>query len=65
MPTPLTPTPSLERVLQQLHDSEINSGVQMFYDAGMRVWIGDERTASARRWSYRACIGSSRKWSWK
>ena len=58
MPTPLTP-PTLERVLQQLHDSEINTGVQTFYDAGMRVWIGDElngiqaettinRTAAAR-----------------
>jgi len=49
----------LERVLQQLRDSEINAGVQTFYDAGMRVWIGDEmngiqaettinRTAAAR-----------------
>src|SRR5260370_22582524 len=58
MPTPLTPRP-LERVLQQLPDSEINAGVQTFYDAGMRVWIGDElngikaettinRTAAAR-----------------
>jgi hypothetical protein len=42
MPTSLTPPPSLERVLQQLHDSEINAGIQTFYDAGMRVWIGDE-----------------------
>jgi hypothetical protein len=32
----------LERVLQQLHDSEINAGVQTFFDAGMRIWIGDE-----------------------
>jgi hypothetical protein len=32
----------LECVLQQLHDSEINAGVQTFYDAGMRIWIGDE-----------------------
>jgi hypothetical protein len=58
MPTLLTPPP-LEGVLQQLHDSEINAGVQAFYDAGMRVWIGDEsngihaettinRTAAAR-----------------
>jgi hypothetical protein len=58
MPTLLTPPP-LESVLQQLHDSEINAGVQTFYDAGMRVWIGDEvngiqaettinRTAAAR-----------------
>jgi hypothetical protein len=26
----------LERVLQQLHDSEINAGIQTFYDADMR-----------------------------
>jgi hypothetical protein len=49
----------LEHILQQLHDSEINAGLQTFYDAGMRVWIGDEangiqaetainRTAAAR-----------------
>ena len=49
----------LERVLQALNDSEINAGVQTFFDAGMRVWIGDEmngiraetvinRTAAAR-----------------
>jgi hypothetical protein len=31
----------LERVLQQLHDSEINAGLQTFFDTGMRVWIGD------------------------
>ena len=32
----------LEHVLQQLRDSEINAGVQTFFDAGMRIWIGDE-----------------------
>jgi hypothetical protein len=32
----------LEHILQQLHDSEINARVQTFYDAGMRVGIGDE-----------------------
>jgi hypothetical protein len=31
----------LEQILQQLHDSEINAGVQTLYDAGM-IWIGDE-----------------------
>jgi hypothetical protein len=36
------PMPDLEQILQQLHDSEINAGVQAFYDTGMRVWIGDE-----------------------
>ena len=51
----------LEHILQQLHDSEINAGVQTFYDAGMRVWIGDEanglhaetvinRTAADLKW---------------
>jgi hypothetical protein len=52
----------LEHILQQLHDNEINAGVQTFFDAGMRIWIGDEangiqaettinRTAAARlRW---------------
>jgi hypothetical protein len=58
MATLLTP-PTLERVLRQLHDSEISAGVQTLYDAGMRVWIGDDlngiqsettinRTAAAR-----------------
>ena len=33
---------NLERVMRQLHDSEINAGVETFYDAGgMRVWLGD------------------------
>jgi hypothetical protein len=51
--------PDLEHILMELHDSEINVGVQTFYDTGMRVWIGDEangiqaettinRTAAAR-----------------
>jgi hypothetical protein len=31
----------LERVLQRLHDSDINAGVATFHDAGMRVWLGD------------------------
>jgi hypothetical protein len=31
------PMADLERILQQLHDSEINAGVQTFYDTGMRV----------------------------
>jgi hypothetical protein len=26
----------LEQILQQLRDSEINAGMQTFYDAGMR-----------------------------
>lgn len=34
--------PSLETVLKDLHDSEINAGVQTFHPAGLRVWIGDQ-----------------------
>jgi hypothetical protein len=36
------PIADLEHILRLLHDSGINAGVQTFYDAGMRVWIGDE-----------------------
>ena len=32
----------LEHILMELHDSEINAGVQTFCDTGMRVWIGNE-----------------------
>jgi hypothetical protein len=32
----------VEHILRQLHDSEIKAGVQTFFDAGMRIWIGDE-----------------------
>jgi hypothetical protein len=42
MPAEAHPMADLEHILQQLHDSEINAGVQTFDDAGMRVWIGDE-----------------------
>jgi hypothetical protein len=42
MPAEAHPMADLEHILQQLHDSEINAGVQTFYDAGMRVGIGDE-----------------------
>ena len=34
--------PDLEHILMELHDSEINAGVQTFCDTGMRVWIGNE-----------------------
>ena len=37
----------LERVLQQLQESEINAGVQTSQDGGMRVWIGDEKNIRA------------------
>ena len=36
------PTLSLERVLRDLHDSQINAGLQTFYDDGMQVWISDQ-----------------------
>ena len=48
MPTPLIP-PTLERVLQQLHDSEINAEVQTFYEAnGIQAETAINRTAAAR-----------------
>jgi len=36
------PRRSLQHVLAELHASEINAGLQTFFDAGVRVWIGDE-----------------------
>jgi hypothetical protein len=45
------PQLSLEKVIEALHDSEINVGLQSFADCGLRVWIGDELNgvdASAR-----------------
>jgi len=54
----------LERILQQLHDSEINAGVQTFYDAGMRVWIGDESNGiqSERTINRTGNFADPRKW---
>jgi hypothetical protein len=52
----------LEHILQQLHDSEINAGVQTFYDAGMRVWIGrrgQRQSKPKRRSSGRPLLASS------
>jgi hypothetical protein len=37
------PRLSLEKVIQALHDSEINAGLQTFAYSGLRAWIGDER----------------------
>jgi hypothetical protein len=34
---------SLERVLQRLHDSGINAGLQSFCFTGLTAWIGDPR----------------------
>jgi hypothetical protein len=54
----------LERVLKQLHDSEINAGVQTFYDTGMRVWIGDEANGiqSETTINRTANFAAPRKW---
>jgi hypothetical protein len=44
------PVPSLETVLKDLHESEINAGLQTFHPDGLRIWIGDQLnglTASA------------------
>jgi hypothetical protein len=56
--------PDPEQILQQLHDSEINAGVQTFYDAGMRVWIGDEANGiqSETTINRTANFAAPRKW---
>jgi hypothetical protein len=52
----------LEQILQQLHASEINAGVQMFYDTGMRVWIGDEANGVRDEMTTNRIGDSPRKW---
>jgi hypothetical protein len=46
--TPASPDPLLAVIaeLQQL-DTEINCGLQAFFDAGVRVWIGDDLNGRA------------------
>jgi hypothetical protein len=42
-PVPSTaPRRDLQRVIAELHDSELNVGMQTFFDAGVRIWFGDE-----------------------
>jgi hypothetical protein len=36
------PVLDLETVIEELHDSEINAGLQTFHPDGLRVWIGDQ-----------------------
>jgi hypothetical protein len=41
----------LESIIKELHDCEINAGVQTYYPDGLRVWLGDQfngLVASAR-----------------
>jgi len=54
----------LERILQQLHNSEINARVETFYDAGMRLWIGDESNGiqSETTINRTAIFAAPRKW---
>ena len=33
----------LIEVMRKLYASEINCGIQMFYDGGVEVWLGDDR----------------------
>ncbi len=37
---------SLERVLRDLHESQIIAGVQTLFDGGVRVWLGDAVNAT-------------------
>ena len=61
---PLTRMATLEQVLQRRHDSEINAGVQTFYDAGMRIWIGDKLNGiqSERTINRTGNFADPRKW---
>ena len=53
----------LERILQQLHDSEINAGVQTLYDTGMRIWIGDELNGIQAETTSNRTRAARLKWS--
>jgi hypothetical protein len=55
----------LEHVLHQFHDSEINAGVQTFYDAGMKVWIDDKANGiqSETTINRTGSFAAPRKWS--
>jgi hypothetical protein len=44
---PTADTLSLELVLQRLHDSKINAGLQSFCFTGLTAWIGDPETGQA------------------
>ena len=39
---------SLGEVLERLYKAEINAGIASFWDAGYRVWIGDESNGIKR-----------------
>jgi len=36
----------LERVLRELHDSQIIAGIQTLFDGGVRLWLGDATNAT-------------------
>jgi len=38
----------LNEVLERLYTAEINAGIASFWDAGYRVWIGDESNGIKR-----------------
>jgi hypothetical protein len=54
------PRLSLEKVIEALHDSEINVGMQSFFDCGLQVWIGDEMNGI--RAKGRANRGTDKAW---
>jgi hypothetical protein len=61
MPTPLTP-PTLERVLQGLHDSEIRCGIQNEPPAGgITAWI-DYGSQTEKATFYGTIVGDRQVW---
>ncbi|HEY6979600.1 hypothetical protein [Reyranella sp.] len=58
---PQGPKLSLEKVIEALHDNEINAGLQSFAWCGLRAWIGDE--LNGIRSSGRLIPATDKRWA--
>jgi hypothetical protein len=54
----LTP-PTLEGVLRDLHDSQIDAGIETLFSGDVRVWLGDEMNRTIAETIVR---GGNKKW---
>ena len=52
----------LERVLCELHDSQIIAGIQTLFDGGVRLWLGDATNATIAETTIER---TGRKWAEK
>lgn len=55
---------SLGEVLERLYKAEINAGISSFWDAGYRVWIGDESNGIKREAQFSVGKGASDLATW-